>query len=183
MDTTMEMSVEPTDYDVDQAYGWGAMSNMSNMTIDTGAAAQGFAPEVTNGLEEPQQAYSNNYSLVSLTGLAVRMPQALFGGQYPAQQNEQAELEQFIQQAHQARTQSDPATYTLGPNGQFSVAGGGVPFHGQQQMPFRPASDGQINISKSAPLFFHRRGCMRHLLPRPESSSLWPGPRRETRLI
>lgn len=159
MGTNMELGTEQDDFDVNQACGWGAMNN-NNMSIDTGAAAQGFAPE---DLERPQQAYSNDISFVpSLSGLPVAMPQGGIVGQWLAhqQQTEQAQdaLDQFVQeglarQAH-TRTQSDPSAYTLGSNGQFALVGnvsGGIPFPGQQQMPLRPASDGQI--SKLAFLF------------------------------
>ena len=156
MGTNMELGTEQNEFDVNQACGWGAMNN-NNMSIDTGAAAQGFAPDNIEGPQ--QQAYSNEFSFVqSLTGVPVAMPQGNIVGQWLKEQA-QHELDQFVQeglarQAH-TRTQSDPAAYPLGSNGQFALVGnvsGGIPFPGQQQMPLRPASDGQI--SKSAFQFF-----------------------------
>lgn len=120
----------------------------SMMTVDTGASAEGFAPDM--GVDPfddmlPDSSYS---SLFSATEPDVAMAQNPLGHHYYSMSSGVQDWQPQWELQQHSRTQSDPGSYISRlNNGQAAFAGGlsaGVPLQDDHRQTIRSASDGQI---------------------------------------
>lgn len=120
----------------------------SMMTVDTGASAEGFAPDMGVDPFDDMLPDSSFSSLFPATEPDVAMAQNPLGHHYYSMSSSVQDWQPQWELQQHSRTQSDPGSYISRlNNGQAAFAGGlsaGVPLQDDHRHTIRSASDGQI---------------------------------------
>lgn len=120
----------------------------SMMTVDTGASAEGFAPDMGVDPFDDMLPDSSFSSLFPATEPDVAMAQNPLGHHYYSMSSSVQDWQPQWELQQHSRTQSDPGSYISRlNNGQAAFAGGlsaGVPLQDDHRQTIRSASDGQI---------------------------------------
>lgn len=118
------------------------------MTVDTGASAEGFAPDMGVDPFDDMLPDSSFSSLFPATEPDVAMAQNPLGHHYYSMSSSVQDWQPQWELQQHSRTQSDPGSYISRlNNGQAAFAGGlsaGVPLQDDHRQTIRSASDGQI---------------------------------------
>lgn len=120
----------------------------SMMTVDTGASAEGFAPDMGVDPFDDMLPDSSFSSLFPATEPDVAMAQNPLGHHYYSMSSSVQDWQPQWELQQHSRTQSDPGSYISRlNNGQAAFAGGlsaGVSLQDDHRQTIRSASDGQI---------------------------------------